>query len=112
LEFANGIEISTSLICAIESARRRVTERLLRLICFSYGANVRWLKTGEGDMFENHEDIRLQRITEDFKKLDTPFQNYILQQMDFVLGIQDKLDSQDRSEDEDTADTQDKPDGE
>jgi transcriptional regulator with XRE-family HTH domain len=98
IEFARGVNIGKSLLSSLESAQRRVTDRLIRLISLTYGVNERWLKTGHGEMFDNFEDIRLRRVTENFKKLDAFLQEYILKQMDFVLEIQGKLDGRDEEE--------------
>ncbi|MDR0910022.1 MAG: helix-turn-helix transcriptional regulator [Spirochaetaceae bacterium] len=92
-EFAHALNISPAHICALEAGNRRVTDRLLQMLALTFGANSRWLNTGEGKIFDDFEDARLCRVTENFKKLDTYLQDYIIKQIDFVLEIQDKLDN-------------------
>jgi transcriptional regulator with XRE-family HTH domain len=97
-EFAAGLNISPTHICSLESGKRRVTDRFLRGLSHTYGANARYLEKGEGAMFDNFEEARLHRVTENFKKLDALLQEYILKQIDLVLEVQDKLDKRGKEE--------------
>jgi transcriptional regulator with XRE-family HTH domain len=91
-DFSAGIKISRSLICALEASQRRVNDRIVKIICLTYGVNEQWLKTGSGILFTDLEDLRLKRILENFKKLDEFLQEYVLKQIDMVLEIQERID--------------------
>lgn len=54
-DFAKVLGISRSGVSAIESGRRRVTDKHLVLLSnwSAIPVNVNWLRTGEGDMFLN-----------------------------------------------------------
>jgi transcriptional regulator with XRE-family HTH domain len=95
LEFAQGLKISKSHVFSIESGRRSITDNMVQRICFTYGANERWLKTGEGEMFTDFEDSRRKRILENFNKLSPFMQDIVLKQLDFALEIQQKMDGSD-----------------
>jgi hypothetical protein len=51
----------------------------------TYGVSGDWLKTGEGAMFEQTIDPRLEQLVADFKKLDDPLKNHILRELDFLV---------------------------
>lgn len=52
-EFADKLGMVTQAISMMESGARKINERQLKSICGIYGVNEQWLKTGEGDMFED-----------------------------------------------------------
>lgn len=51
-EFVKGLNISRSNLGAIEVGRIAVTERVISDICNKYDVNETWLKTGDGEIFE------------------------------------------------------------
>jgi transcriptional regulator with XRE-family HTH domain len=87
-EFAGGVKISPAYIGSIESGTRRVNDRIIKLIAMTFGVNEKWLKTGEGAMFDGADDFRLQQVVASFKKLDAPFQEYVIKQLDLLLDLQ------------------------
>ena len=50
-EFADRIELVQSALSAIESDKKPLTDRNLKLICHEFGVSEPWLRSGEGDMF-------------------------------------------------------------
>ena len=60
------------------------------MICFTYGVNEKWLKTGEGDMFKNGQNFKLEEVVSNFKKLDGLLQDYVLKQIRLALEYQEK----------------------
>lgn len=46
------IFLSPSSVNEIEKERREVTDRTIEAICREYNVNETWLRTGEGEMFE------------------------------------------------------------
>jgi hypothetical protein len=60
------------------------------MICFTYGVNEKWLKTGKGEIFEKGRDFRLEEVINNFKKLDELLQDYVLKQIRLALDYQEK----------------------
>jgi hypothetical protein len=56
----------------------------------TYGVSGDWLKSGEGVMFEQVIDPRLEQLVADFKKLDDPLKDYVLRQLDFLVKYLEK----------------------
>jgi len=59
------------------------------MICFTYGVNEKWLKTGKGEMFEKDRDYKLEEVIANFKKLDELLQDYVLKQIRLALEYQE-----------------------
>ncbi|MFP3041348.1 helix-turn-helix transcriptional regulator [Treponema primitia] len=89
-EFANRIKISRSMIASIEEGRREVKDHLISLVCFTFAANKHWIKTGEGTMFDNPQNERLERIIYHFNNLDENSQDFILQHLDLLIEYRKK----------------------
>jgi transcriptional regulator with XRE-family HTH domain len=87
-KFAERIKMSSGYLASIELENRRVNDRLIKNISMTFGVNERWLKSGEGSMFDDIEDFKLNQILSTFKKLDPSFQDYMLKQLDILLELQ------------------------
>jgi len=90
-KFAKDLKISTSFAGAIERNTRVIHERIIKMICFTYGVNEKWLKTGKGEMFEKGRDYKLEEVIANFKKLDEHLQDYVLKQIRLALEYQEEL---------------------
>jgi len=95
LKFAEGLKISKAHAGAMELSTRKVPERIIKMICFTYGVNEKWLKTGKGTMFEEGRDFKLEEVISNFKKLDELLQDYVLKQIHLTLEYQEKANRQD-----------------
>ena len=84
-KFAEGIKLSRSFQGGIEANHRKVNERLVKIICLSYGVNETWLKTGIGEMFNNAKDPRLERIIRNFNSMDPLLQDYVMKYLDWLV---------------------------
>ena len=51
-DFGNRISIVKSGVSNMESGIRNVSDRTIKMICQEFNVNEKWLKTGEGYMFE------------------------------------------------------------
>jgi len=89
-KFAEDIKVSKAHAGAMELNRRRVPERIIKMICFTYSVNEGWLKTGKGAMFEEGRDSRLEELINNFKKLDELLQDYVLKQIRLTIEYQEK----------------------
>ena len=52
-EFSKAICVSNGYTAGIENGYRIANDRIIRLICLTFGVSERWLKTGEGEIFNN-----------------------------------------------------------
>jgi len=84
-KFAEPLKISNSFQGEIETNHRKVNERLMKMICLTYGVSETWLKTGQGEMFDIGKDPRLERIIRNFNKLDQPLQDYVMDYLEWLV---------------------------
>lgn len=49
-KFGKQIGITKSSVSMLESGRNAPSEQTIKLICFEFGINENWLRTGEGEM--------------------------------------------------------------
>ncbi|GHU38563.1 hypothetical protein FACS1894190_00380 [Spirochaetia bacterium] len=86
-EFAEKILIATSYLGAIEVGKKKVNDRLVKLITTVFGVSEPWLRTGEGAMFEKDviPDYKITETVEIFKQLNPFFQDFILDQLRKLL---------------------------
>jgi len=89
-KFAEGLKVSKAHAGAMELGTRKVPDRIIKMICFTYGVNEKWLKTGKGVMFEKGRDFKLEEVISNFKKLDELLQDYVLKQIRLALEYQEK----------------------
>jgi len=89
-KFADNLKISQTNASALERNFHGVPDRTIKLICFTYGVNENWLKTGEGEMFEKGRDFKLEEVIANFKKLDGLLQDYVLKQIRLALEYQEQ----------------------
>jgi transcriptional regulator with XRE-family HTH domain len=84
-KFAEGISLSRSALAGVEINRRKVNDRLIKMICLTYGVNEDWLKSGKGEMFDLQNDARLERIIRNFNKMDDLLQDYVMKYLDWLV---------------------------
>jgi transcriptional regulator with XRE-family HTH domain len=89
-KFANDLKISQTHASALELNTRTIHDRIIKMICFTYGVNENWLKNGKGTVFEKDRDNKLEEVIDNFKKLDEHLQDYVLKQIRLALEYQQK----------------------
>lgn len=89
-KFAKALSISNGYIAGIELEHNNVNDRLIKLICFTFNVRENWLKTGEGNMFDEQPNPLAELASTTFKELKPEYQEYILKQIDQLLDIQQK----------------------
>lgn len=89
-KFAKALSMSNGYVAGIELEHNNVNDRIIKLICFTFNVSEKWLKTGEGTMFEESTDLFTETAAATFKDLKPEYQKYILQQIDQLLEIQKK----------------------
>lgn len=89
-KFAKDIFIFSGYVAGLELGHRKVNDRLIKLICAQYNVNEAWLRDGTGEMFRSASDHRLERIIALFQQLEPDFQDYVLEQTDRLLALQNR----------------------
>ena len=89
-KFAKDISISSGYVAGLELGNRKVNDRMIKLICTQYNVNEAWLRDGTGEMFRSASDHRLERIIALFQQLEPDFQDYVLEQTDRLLALQNR----------------------
>ena len=89
-KFAKALSISNGYIAGIELEHNRVNDRVVKLMGFVLNVNEQWLRTGEGNMFDQAPDPLVELASSTFKELKPVYQEYIVKQMDQLLEIQKK----------------------
>ena len=83
-KFAEPLKLSRSFQGEIEKNHRKINDRLIKMVCLTYGVSEKWLKTGNGEMYDLGKDPRLERIIRNFNKLDPPLQDYVMDYLDWL----------------------------
>lgn len=65
-EFAKRIGMTTSSISLFESGKATPSDRTVLSICREFGVNEHWLRTGEGEMFEQTRETVLDRLASEY----------------------------------------------
>jgi transcriptional regulator with XRE-family HTH domain len=64
--FAKRIGMTTSSISLFESSKATPSDRTILSICREFGVNEHWLRTGEGEMFEQTRETVLDRLAAEY----------------------------------------------
>jgi transcriptional regulator with XRE-family HTH domain len=86
-EFADRIHVSTSHLAGMELGDKAVNERTALLICFVYGVDEHWLKTGEGTIFSGGNDQNTVKAMELYKSLHPRFREYAFKQLEELVEL-------------------------
>ena len=91
-EFGEKLGVSRDVISNLEYDRVKPKELLLGHICTLYRVNPHWLKTGEGEMFDDNpaETAKIEEAIRIFKSLRPEFQDYALEQIRMLVKLQEK----------------------
>jgi transcriptional regulator with XRE-family HTH domain len=90
--FSRVISLSSGYLAGIETERRAVNGRLIKLICSYFKINEQWLRSGEGSMFDQTGDEMFIKLTNLFKELKPQYRAYIFKEINLLLEMQDKGD--------------------
>lgn len=89
VSFSQVIALSSGYLAGIETEKRRVNNRLIKLICSSFNASEQWLRSGEGNMFAGNDDEKYIRLVGLFKELESRYQDYIFKEIGLLLKMQE-----------------------
>ena len=65
-EFGARIGLSKAAISLIESGRNGARDQTIFAICREFGVNEQWLRTGEGEMFEQTRETVLDKLCAEY----------------------------------------------
>lgn len=65
-EFGSRLGVTRTAISRLERGNRGVTDQMAISICREFGVNERWLRTGEGEMFEQTRESVLDRLSTEY----------------------------------------------
>jgi transcriptional regulator with XRE-family HTH domain len=88
VKFAERIAISPSYLGGIETGDKKVNDRILRIISMEFGASEHWLRTGEGEMFNEIADANVAVATSLFKSLTPEYQEIVLVLLNAFTDLQ------------------------
>jgi transcriptional regulator with XRE-family HTH domain len=86
--FSKAIYVSSGYTAEIENGHRVANDRIIHLICLTFGVSEIWLKTGEGEMFQASPIERKERILSLFDELSPRFQEYALNVVGQLIKLQ------------------------
>jgi len=85
-KFAKQILMAQGSLGSIETGDRKANERTLQLISNQFNVNLEWLKTGNGNMFNDEQpDIGLDNLIKLYNQLEKPLQEYLLAQTELLV---------------------------
>ena len=90
VSFSQVIALSSGYLAGIETEKRRVNNRLIKLICSSFKVNEQWLRSGEGEIFAGDDNEQYIKLVGLFRELETRYQDYIFKEIDLLLKIQEE----------------------
>jgi transcriptional regulator with XRE-family HTH domain len=87
-EFSSIITISSGQLACIETEKRTVNDRTIKLICDSFKINGEWLKTGKGEIYSEDKDNRNTKLIALYDTLKPKFQEYIITSINYFINMQ------------------------
>lgn len=66
-EFGDKIGLKQSAVSKMEQEGSSVIDQNIRLICDTFNVNEQWLRTGEGEMYEETNDTLLKQLAAQYK---------------------------------------------
>jgi len=80
-EFAEKISVTTGFVASMEIGDRKVNPRIMKLISSMFNVNLRWLETGDGEMFYTDTEQEIDEIISLYKRLNPFFKRFIIRQL-------------------------------
>jgi transcriptional regulator with XRE-family HTH domain len=87
--FSRVVALSSGYLAGVELEKRKVNDRLVKLICSSFTVNEQWLRAGKGDMFIPGGDEMFLKLASLYKELSPKYRRYVLKEIELLLEIQD-----------------------
>ncbi|RKJ44431.1 XRE family transcriptional regulator [bacterium 1XD42-1] len=65
-DFGQKLTLAQTYLSQIEKGDRDVTEKIQKLICFTFNVSEEWLQTGIGDMFVESDSTILSQLSKEY----------------------------------------------
>ena len=88
-DFASQLGITQTAYSMIETGRRPLADKYVKVICSLFDVNEEWFRTGQGEMFNAFPYEK--EFTEIFSHLAPATQQYLLLMAKELLNTQEKL---------------------
>jgi transcriptional regulator with XRE-family HTH domain len=86
--FSQVVSLSSGYLAGIETEKRKVNDRLIKLVCSSFNASEMWLRNGEGTMFTRNSEEKYLKLAGLYRELEPRYKDYLLKEIDLLLKIQ------------------------
>lgn len=63
-KFGERLGVGKTAISCVENGKHTVSNQLFRSICREFNVNEEWLRTGEGKMFKEYDDVAIVNVKE------------------------------------------------
>ena len=80
-KFGEKLGIKRAAVSNIENGRTNISDKTISLICLAYNVNEDWLRTGDGDMFNDTADSYIAKLTKQYS-LDELDQKILIAYLD------------------------------
>jgi transcriptional regulator with XRE-family HTH domain len=90
--FSSVITISAGQLACIETDKRVVNDRTIKLICDSFNVSDKWLRTGKGPVFTEGKDTKYTKLIALYDILEPKYQDFIMGAINTFLKIQKEED--------------------
>ena len=88
-EFSKIINISSGQLACIETEKRIVNNRTMKLVCDSFDVSIEWLRTGKGSVFSENKDGRYTKLVALYDALKPKYQEFILASINGFLMMEE-----------------------
>jgi transcriptional regulator with XRE-family HTH domain len=88
VSFSQVVSLSSGYLAGIETEKRKVNDRLIKLVCSSFNASETWLRHGDGTMFTRSSDEQYIKLAGLFRELEPKYKDYLLKEIDLLLKMQ------------------------
>ena len=88
-EFSAIINISSGQLACIETEKRIVNNRTMKLICDSFKVNIEWLRTGQGQVYSDNKDKKYTKLIALFDALKPKYQDFIFESINNFLKMEE-----------------------
>ena len=88
--FSRILALSSGYLAGIETERRAVNDRLVKLVCSSFKVDETWLRTGAGEMISEGADESFLKLAGLFRELNPKYREYLFKEITLLLEMQDR----------------------
>jgi hypothetical protein len=74
----------------METGETKVNNRVIALVCYTYGANEDFLREGKPPVFSDAPDIKIENLSKIFNELNPLFQDYLIIQAKELMKVQNQ----------------------